>query len=325
MPYTGAFLPNGQTGTVTRIDQIHLYDRRIDTWLSPDDATQLIIGKGELWGTFDPCYSQNYGSQNGGTQNGGTQNYGSQGAGQGAAGGSRSLYGGEVTIDADRGLVISEHPLSYSDSNGQHPSPDLAIRVAFSMHDPETWEPLRYTRQRTLDANGSTGPRIVRREDVVRKLYVSTGLSNDQSDQLDAQADFYLDYAEAEYIEQDTLDVSYADLKLLQPDGLTQQVTWSIECPSGGTKTRASLATEHNPYVPRYRTRRQIESDSRTQPKDLAAAITQQWKGGGVFPGGGVMVKNEWRVASGEYRVRSRHGFMRAAVRSAGFIPASGG
>jgi hypothetical protein len=271
MPYTGAFMPDGQSASITRIDQIHLYDRRIDTWVSPDDATQLIVGKPELWGTFDQAYAQNYGT-----------------SAEGAADGSPSLYAGEATVDADRGLVVSEHPLYYSDDDGLHPASGLAVNAAFSLHDPDTWEPLRYTRQRTLDADGGTGPRIVRREDVVRKLYVASGQSNDQSDELDQKADFYLDYAQAQYIQQDTLDVSYADLKLLQPDGLTQQVTWSIECPGGGTKTRASLATEHNPYVPRYRTRRQIESDSRRAFSDPSAAVTQQWKTAGVFPGGGV-------------------------------------
>ena len=46
-----------------------------------------------------------------------------------------------------------------------------------------------------------------------------------------------------------------------------QQVTWSIECPAGGTKTRASLAAEHNPYVPRYGTRRQMEKPCAAQSK----------------------------------------------------------
>ena len=58
VPYSGAFLPGGETGTITRIDGIHLYDRRVDTWVSPDDATQLLVGTPELWGTFDQGHAE---------------------------------------------------------------------------------------------------------------------------------------------------------------------------------------------------------------------------------------------------------------------------
>jgi hypothetical protein len=73
------------------------------------------------------------------------------------------------------------------------------------------------------------------------------------------QANYYLQAAAQDYIEQDSFDVPYAGLVYIQVDGLIQQVTWSIACPGGGTMTRASLATEHNPYVLPYPARRHQE------------------------------------------------------------------
>ena len=164
-----------------------------------------------------------------------------------------------MTVDADRGLVISEGPLCFTDGAGVHPSRNLASASPFRFRPRHVGAAALHARAHA-GRRGRHGTACVRREDIVRKVFVSEGKSNDESDQLDAQADFYLDSVESEYIEEQTLDVSYADLKLLEPDGLIHQVTWSIECPTGGTKTRASLATEHNPYVPRYRTRRQVEA-----------------------------------------------------------------
>jgi hypothetical protein len=45
-------------------------------------------------------------------------------------------------------------------------------------------------------------------------------------------------------------------------DGLIQQVTYTIHSgPGGSTMTRASLATEHNPYVLPWTARRRAEKD----------------------------------------------------------------
>jgi hypothetical protein len=89
---------------------------------------------------------------------------------------------------------------------------------------------------------------------------------NVNSDNLQQETNYYLDAAQAQYVEVDSLDVPYVGLIPIQVDGLISQVTYSIS--EKGTTTRASLATEHNPYVLPYKRAKQLH-DQEAQAEQL--------------------------------------------------------
>jgi hypothetical protein len=265
------YVPGTNAPEVTDIRQIKLYDRLLDTWADPNDPAKQIPKKPELWGNFDTQHSQVKK-----TQTGQPEPY-------------RAM-----TVDEDRWLIYTEDRLWVVNDQQEYEPACLAVKICYSVRDPDTWEPVRYTRTRELDSQNDTPERPIHHEDIFVKVYgsyrewnstsstadgnsVTTAeldlippggplgtTDNIQSDSLDQEADYYLDAAESEYIEQDSLDVPYAGIVPIQVDGLIHQVTYTIECPnesgSGGkTMTRASLATEHNPYVLPWAARRKIE------------------------------------------------------------------
>jgi hypothetical protein len=121
-----------------------------------------------------------------------------------------------------------------------------------------------------LGSTLQTQPQIVHREEIFTKTvgqfdpnFQLIGFTdNAQSDSLQDEANYYLQAAAQEYIEQDSFDVPYVGIVPIQVDGLIQQVTYTIHSgPGGSTMTRASLATEHNPYVLPWTARRRAEKD----------------------------------------------------------------
>ena len=157
------------------------------------------------------------------------------------------------------------------------------MKIAYSVRDPDTWEFFRYTQDLQLSSAVPTQPRIIRHEDIFGKSVgtfdnnfdLTDFTDNTDSDDLNAEANYYLQAAAQEYIEQDSLDVPYAGLVPIQVDGLIQQVTYSISSgPGGSTMTRASLATEHNPYV--------LPGRSAAETRKNATPPTRKRNSGGV-------------------------------------------
>lgn len=253
-------VPGNNPPPVTDIRQIKLYDRLIDTWADPNDSGKQIPKKPELWGNFD--------SRNGQTVK--TQT-------------TLAEPYRQLTVDADRWLIFTEDQL-YQHQDACYQPASIGVLICYSVRDPKTWEPIRYLRQRNLQSGNNTQPQLVHREEIFVKYrgifqswqnqngvpqFMLTGSTdNIASDNIDQEADYYLDAAQNEYIEIDALDVPYAGIVPIQVDGLIHQVTYSIVCPgesgSGGkTETRASLAMEHNPYVLPWSARRRIEERRR--------------------------------------------------------------
>jgi hypothetical protein len=258
-------IPGNNAPAVTDIRQIKLFDRLLDTRPDASDPAKRIPKKPQLWGNFDAKYKQVVNSQTG----------------------QPEPYNA-LEIDADRWLVYTEHQMytAVSGDNGSIISPAaLMVLICYAVRDPQTFEPIRYTRTRQLEqSQNSTQPRVIQHEDIfakVRGSYSNWGTvnvngvllpatqlltgstDNIQSDQLDQEADYYLDAAEQEYIDQQSLDVPYAGVVPIQVDGLIHQVSYSIESGHNGkTMTRASLATEHNPYVLPWAARRRTEQQA---------------------------------------------------------------
>ena len=230
-------------------DITHLYDRLVDTHFDPNDATKTVPKKPEIWGSFDPKYGQTVQTPDS----------------------TQGTYKNGITVDEDRWLIITEDQL-YSVSNGKYSPANIQVKIAYSVRDSDTWEFFRYTQDLQLSSAVPTQPRIIRHEDIFGKSVgtfdnnfdLTDFTDNTDSDDLNAEANYYLQAAAQEYIEQDSLDVPYAGLVPIQVDGLIQQVTYSISSgPGGSTMTRASLATEHNPYVLPWSVRRRNEKAQR--------------------------------------------------------------
>ncbi len=153
---------------------------------------------------------------------------------------------------------------------------DLQLEVAFAIKELPTREPLRYSFERVLQRRQGTGPRIIRRPEIVRTVrtvYSANGLPrgfvvNDQVDRLDQQAARYLDAALEELRLGTSSDVQYAELVDISPDGAIQQVTWTIR---GTTTTRASRNAEHRVNIPPFARRREAH-----RLKQLIAAQQEQ-------------------------------------------------
>jgi hypothetical protein len=230
----------------TDIRQIHLYDRLIETHFDPNDPAKIIAKKPLLFGYFEEKLRQEIKTQKQTPQ----------------------AYRGALTVDADRWLIITDDPLVLYVA-GQVLEANLYVKIAYSVRDPNKWQPHFCSFTRQLNSTANTQARIIKREEIFVKVigtfdptsFQLTGATdNMQSDDLQAEANYYLDAAQSEYIEQDSIDTEYAGIVDIQVDGLIQQVTHTIVAgPNGYAKTRASLATEHNPYVLPWAARRAKE------------------------------------------------------------------
>jgi hypothetical protein len=241
-------VPSDVAPGISDIRQIKLYNRLVDTHFDPNDSSHTVPKSPELWGTFDPAYAQTVQTPDS----------------------TKGTYKNGLTVDEERWLIITNDPLYSVDSGGNYVPANIQIKIAYSVRDPDTWEFFRYTKDKQLNSAVPTPPRILRREDIFGKAVGSfddqfnlTGFTdNTNSDSLDQEADYYLQAAAQEYIEQDSFDVPYAGLVPIQVDGLIHQVTYTIASgPGGSTMTRASLATEHNPFVLPWPVRRRNEKD----------------------------------------------------------------
>ncbi|HET6323895.1 MAG TPA: hypothetical protein VFG04_04275 [Planctomycetaceae bacterium] len=240
-------VPGQNAPTISDIRQLKLYKRLVDTHFDPNDSTKTVPKLPEIRGSFDSRYAQTTKTPTS----------------------THWVYTRGVNIDEDRWLIITDDTL-YSIADGDYVPANIQIKIAYSVRDRNTWEFFRYTKDKQLNSAVPTPPRILRREDIFGKAVGSfddqfnlTGFTdNTNSDHLDQEADYYLQAAAQEYIEQDSFDVPYAGLVPIQVDGLIQQVTYTIASgPGGSTMTRASLATEHNPFVLPWPVRRRNEKD----------------------------------------------------------------
>jgi hypothetical protein len=240
-------VPSNDAPAVTDLRQLKLYSRLVDTHFDPNDQTKVIPKKPEIWGSFEPKYAQTVQTPTS----------------------TQGTYKNGITVDEDRWLIITDDAL-YSHSKKQYAPANIQVKIAYSVRDANTWEFFRYTQDFQLNSAVPTQPRIIRHEDIFGKAVgtfdnnfnLTDFTDNTDTDDLNAEANYYLQAAAQEYIEQDSLDVPYAGLVPIQVDGLIQQVTYSISSgPGGSTMTRASLATEHNPYVLPWPVRRRNEKE----------------------------------------------------------------
>jgi hypothetical protein len=251
--------PNGDGNVITNINQVQLYDRLIETNWDPNDPAKTTPKKPEIWGYYDSHFAQSPESPNSTLQ----------------------VYKVGIEVDADRMLIVTQDKLYSMASSvvvegaiipiGANYAPaKIQIKIAYSIRHDDTWEFYRFAQDMSLNSRLQTQPQIVHREEIFTKTigqfdqnFTLAGFTdNTQSDNLKQEATYYLQAAAQEYIEQDSFDVPYAGIVPIQVDGLIQQVTYTIVSgPGGSTMTRASMATEHNPYVLPWGARRRAEQE----------------------------------------------------------------
>jgi hypothetical protein len=220
--------------SVNQLSQIKLYDRQLDTHNDPNDEATIVHKQPEIWGYFENEIHQNVNTP--------------QQAGK---------HADHLEVDPDRWLIIcGDHMIQ--NQNGQCLPAQIYVKIAFSVRNPNTWEPYRYELRQTLNSLLQTEDHLVHREEIFLKVvgqydnnFNLTGATdNYSSDAINQDATYYATAEQNQFFQVQSFDVPYVGIVPIQPDGLITQVTYSITCGEGGsTLTRASLATEHNDYV----------------------------------------------------------------------------
>jgi hypothetical protein len=254
--------PAWLNGATLKTTQIKLYDRLLDTHNNPTDPAQIIHKKPQIWGTYNCNYAQKISTPTD----------------------KNVIYKTGVRVDPDRWLIFTDDRLTQTTTDGKCKAANVQLKIAYSiLHSTDattggassSLEPSRWYYTRTLNSTLTTKPEEVHKEEIYLKVvgqfdetdFTLTGATdNVNSDNLSQETNYYLDAAQAQYVEVDSLDVPYVGLIPIQVDGLISQVTYSIS--EKGTTTRASLATEHNPYVLPYK-RAKMLHDQEAQAEQL--------------------------------------------------------
>lgn len=236
LPFTA---PDGTA--VTDANQLILYDRQLDTNANASGPSKATTQRPEILGLFNPSYAQ-------------------------ADTPTTVLtYHGPLHVDQARCLVITGDALVFGNAGRNLPA-SIWLKTSFSLRDPNTGEPCRFTQTLPLPASPNlTPPRVVRHDEIVlqvRGVYnTSNGIAQtgttDNSDSVTSAADYYLESTADQYVTDVSLDVPYVGIVPIAVDGAIRQVTYSIQSGEGGkTLTRASRNTEHSHYIPKYERRR---------------------------------------------------------------------
>ena len=158
-------------------------------------------------------------------------------------------------------------------SGSRYQKPTLLLETSVLVLDPDTDAPVRYTRERRI--GGAGPPEWVVAEDAQvgvvaeyaaggRKVQATTHVDRDDADR---RADRYLDGMQLKYQLKGGETRQYIGIYPIDPDGLVQQVTWTLG--GGGPGTTASTNHEHSVDVLPYPVRRRAEN----LPPNASAAV----------------------------------------------------
>jgi hypothetical protein len=184
-------------------------------------------------------------------------------------------YRGQYRIDRARGLVIFDEPVyrnthpSATGSSGHEVTigpAELVLRAACHVRDEKTGSLVRATRTRALGASGGKDTRHLTHDELVlthvprySSAYTVESLATNRNE-VDRQADLFLDIVEREYAETSPGIRQYSGLVKIEPDGAIEHV--GFEVGPGGTKTTAGRCVEPPMARPSLAGRRRIERQS---------------------------------------------------------------
>lgn len=178
-------------------------------------------------------------------------------------------------IDRERGLVITEVPVSKLNSAQQAVAPDLYLVTSYNVRDAAKFQYVYYSQTRTL-ANNGTGDLPVHRPDLVRRVIAEyaangttvSGTSNNES-VLTPFINSQLDAVQAEFQTVQSLVKWYIGIMPVVLSGTVRQTAFfgSVDT---GCFTIASLNTEWEPGLLRRRQRRlAAEADRQKVRREL--------------------------------------------------------
>lgn len=177
----------------------------------------------------------------------------------------KCTYRQGFSLDGDKGIVQLSQRLILVDETDNTLSPaQLRLRVAVNVRDKDTGGLLRHTRKRTYVAGSTAPPAIIRRDEIVARCVPayqsgSTAFTvtsiNYNVDEVDREADYYLDIEEQTWQELRPIEATYGKIIKLAPDGAIHHIVWSFGNSAPAT-TRVGRNTEFANYITPYRQRR---------------------------------------------------------------------
>lgn len=177
-------------------------------------------------------------------------------------------YDRGFTIDCDRGIVQLSEPAAIMNSDGTFAAAKMYLQIAHPVKASATatlpYVEDRYEQEQKVpgDKTGA-GKEILKREDVIRKVYGTYDTTKDppqltdvteNTDKLYSEAYYYLGAAVASVQTRTTGHVEYAGLVDISPDGAIHQVEWKGG--ASGCTTAAGVNLEFSLIVPKYENRR---------------------------------------------------------------------
>ena len=179
-----------------------------------------------------------------------------------------SKYLGEFSIDADRRMVVfSKHMYANAlgvDGTGidlAPTAPELYLRTACTLLDPDTRAPVRTYKWRNTGAPYGTDMRIVKHDEIVLGHTADEPTGVNIAD-VSAELDYYLDAIMEEYKPQTPQQVTYMGLVRFDLDGAIRQVTYELD--KSGARTTVARNTEdiirREPYAQKRARQREKEA-----------------------------------------------------------------
>lgn len=176
------------------------------------------------------------------------------------------VYQNGFSIDTERGIVQFNDPVYLLGPQGQTLPAAIYLRSAVSIRGSSDWTWDRgEVFQAGIAANG-TGPLTLSHDEIVLNVIAVYNPAVEPPRLLGVVSSaaavivegfYYINATLLDYQVATTKDVTYVGIVPISPDGLIQQVTWTIG--ESGARTRASLNTEHHVGVPPFRERRFFE------------------------------------------------------------------
>ncbi|MDB5308149.1 MAG: hypothetical protein JWO38_2351 [Gemmataceae bacterium] len=188
-------------------------------------------------------------------------------------------------VPSEQMIVFDEPVYAWAGTGGvqgQLDIPNLVLETGCLIENPETNQLVRWLNSIAL---GGTAPaEWMVRDDVgvgvVGQYNAGSALVGFKlQDEADAQsrAQYYINGMLQKYQLPGSLTRQYAGIMPIDPDGLIQQVTWSVG--PGGPTTMASANAEHAAAIPDYPARRRAENLPPNKAAELAN-LTDRLAGG---------------------------------------------
>lgn len=240
-------------GAITWLEQILPLDPILNETVDPVEGEEPLFIEGAIFGTY----------------------WDEKGSDQDTP--PRTVYARAYSIDAAQGIVEFANPvfrLVDVGPAGKLPQPAvLYLRCTVQVHDVNTWEIHhdKWFRHYPPPLTG-TKERVIRSDDVYLRVIPEYDpqtyrmlRTTDNADELERESAYRFAAADQEYQSNAPQEVTYRGLRLFNPDGAIQSVTWSVSDEAPGAQTRVARHDEFAVVGLDYKERRRLERISKQQ------------------------------------------------------------